>query len=240
MKNKLLEAIIDDDDDDLLGYGEEPIDGADNFNDYMSDSYDDFLSDSEMSDLGYEKVKTHDENEDYDFYGSAPWSHDEFRKPDSSSKRTYARKARDGDIPNLANKTWADENNGDDGAFIGDENADIGGGNADGAELSYKDLLKHQNVGPYHADYSYDMMHFNDPENPEFDKDHTEEVDYDPDELFERVLASGKKNKKLDEGIEEDYMAAQFRAQSVVKSFVRDYGEKMTRMAFEQVLPKKA
>ena len=52
--------------------------------------------------------------------------------------------------------------------------------------------------------------------------------------LFEAIVGG----KNLKEDIEGDYQAAQFRAESVVKSFMKDYSPKMTRMAFEQAFNK--
>jgi len=52
--------------------------------------------------------------------------------------------------------------------------------------------------------------------------------------LFEAIVSG----KNLKEDIEADYQAAQFRAESVVKSFMKDYSPKMTRMAFEKAFSK--
>ena len=52
--------------------------------------------------------------------------------------------------------------------------------------------------------------------------------------LFEAIVSG----KNLKEDIEGDYQAAQFRAESVVKSFMKDFSPKMTRMAFEQAFNK--
>jgi hypothetical protein len=52
--------------------------------------------------------------------------------------------------------------------------------------------------------------------------------------LFEAIVSG----KNLKEDIEADYQAAQFRAESVVKSFMKDYSPKMTRMAFEKAFNK--
>jgi len=51
--------------------------------------------------------------------------------------------------------------------------------------------------------------------------------------LFEAIVSGN-----LKEDIEADYQAAQFRAESVVKSFMKDYSPKMTRMAFEKAFNK--
>ncbi len=52
--------------------------------------------------------------------------------------------------------------------------------------------------------------------------------------LFEAIVGG----KNLKEDIEADYQAAQFRAESVVKSFMKDFSPKMTRMAFEKAFSK--
>lgn len=52
--------------------------------------------------------------------------------------------------------------------------------------------------------------------------------------LFEAIISG----KNLKEDIEADYQAAQFRAEGVVKSFMKDYSPKMIRMAFEQAFNK--
>lgn len=52
--------------------------------------------------------------------------------------------------------------------------------------------------------------------------------------LFEAIVGG----KNLKEDIEADYQTAQFRAESVVKSFMKDFSPKMTRMAFEKAFSK--
>ena len=195
MKNKLLEAIIDDD-DDLLGYGEE-ADGE------MEDLIDDDELEDHLADCfptRYEEYQ--DDDGEYTFF-------DPVQKGDGSGdkgKRTIA-------------SAYAHNIKGGDNAAAFDTDDGVG-----------KPLGGDNLNDKWDTDTQFAM----------YDKADIDTWSHEKGEdLFENILAGGKKNK-LDEGIEEDYMAAQFRAQSVVKSFVRDYGEKMTRMAFEQVLPKKA
>lgn len=153
-----------------------------------------------------------DEDDTFDFYDTeVPMYPDEYLSDEEMAEKGY-------------------EKIDDDGAFMGDDGIDSQSieGN------SYKDTLKWPNEYAANRSSYENSRRFRTPEDDEFEKDHVEEVDYDPDELFESILA---KKKTLNEGIDDVYAAAQYRAESVVKSFIKAYGPKMTRKAFEQVLP---
>lgn len=215
IRNKLLESIVDEDDTFDFYDTEVPM--------YP----DEYLSDEEMAEKGYEKIDDDDEDESQDIAGRAPWAYDKFWSP---AGRKATRLTRHESSPSEADKTYADMENGDDGAFMGDD--DIDSQSIEGN--SYKDTLKWPNEYAANRSSYENSRRFRTPEDDEFEKDHVEEVDYDPDELFESILA---KKKTLNEGIDDVYAAAQYRAKSVVKSFIKAYGPKMTRKAFEQVLP---
>lgn len=222
MRNKLLESIYDDDD----GF-------FDHDTPYNPDSY---LSDEEMAEKGYEKIED-GEDDDFDRYdyshtnGRAPWSFDKFYSP---SGRKVNRSVRRDNNPDEVDKTYYDMENGDDGAFMGDDDVD----NQFIEGNSYKDTLKWPNEHAANRSSYTNSRRFRTPEDDEFEKDHVEEVDYDPDELFECVITRGKKKRPLNEGIDDIYEGALYRAKSVVNSFTRKFGSKMTHMAFEKALSK--
>lgn len=54
--------------------------------------------------------------------------------------------------------------------------------------------------------------------------------------VMDEISDSKKKQQKLNEGTDEDFIAAKFRAHSVVDSFLKKYPPTMVALAFEDAL----